>query len=489
MVLIKYDKVKVILTNSLYSILNQLDFYKKYNYLKNPFISKIFYAFQDKSSFYLVKKFYPGGDLRYHINRKYISESKSKFLIANIILGLEFLHSKGYIYRNLIPENLIFDKKGYLHLNDMTLLREISNINYLVTSGHPGYMAPEIILRQKHGTESDFFSLGVILYEIMFNKLPYKSKSKEEYLNDLVSSHNALIKEDELNIGWSRECADFINRCIQKRAELRIGFGGIEELKTHKWLKDFDWEKLKKKELSAPSIPRGTNNYTIRNNDEYNIEFIEENIYDFIEYYETMNYFNGYYYNYNLDINFNKEKDNINEEEDEIKNEINDENKNNELIENIEGIEEEENNKDVEQDENINNIENNADKIKIKKKKKKSLIEEEYENENDDNIEYNNNKKNKKNKKKNDEDDDDIEEINLKENKKRKKRKESIDSKFLEDESKGQLMNTNNKKGLFVNKTFNKRKSVRVGKLSKKNLPRESVESLNLNFKKKNKNN
>jgi serine/threonine protein kinase len=320
MVLIQYDKAKIILSNSLYSILNQLDFYKKYNYLKNPFISEIFYAFQDKSSFYLVKKFYPGGDLRYHINRKYISESKSKFLIANIILGLDFLHSKGYIYRNLIPENLILDKKGYLHLNDMTLIREISNINYLVTSGHPGYMAPEIILRQKHGIESDFYSLGVILYEIMFNKLPYKSKSKEEYLNDLVSSHNALIKEDELNFGWSRECADFINRCIQKRAELRIGFGGIEELKSHKWLKDFDWEKLRKKELTSPSIPRGINNYTLRNNKEEKIEFFEENIYNFIEYYETMNYFNGYYYNYNFDINFNKEKENINEEEEEINN-------------------------------------------------------------------------------------------------------------------------------------------------------------------------
>ena len=313
MVLIKYDKVKVIISNSLYSILNQLNFYKKYNYLKCPFISKIYYAFQDKSSFYLVKKFYAGGDLRYHINRRFISEEKSKFLIANIILGLEFIHSKGYVYRNLIPENLLLDKKGYLHLNDMTLIREINNINYLVTSGHPGYMAPEIICRQKHGTESDFFSLGAILYEIMFNKLPYKSKSREEYLNDLTSSHSALIKEDELNIGWSRECADFINRCIQKRAEYRIGFGGIDDLKTHIWIKDFNWEQLKKKELIAPFIPRGKNNYNIRNYKDNNFHFLEDYIYNFIEYYEAMNYFNGYIYNYNLDPNLNICKMKIND--------------------------------------------------------------------------------------------------------------------------------------------------------------------------------
>jgi serine/threonine protein kinase len=112
MVLVKYDKAKVILLNSLYSILNQLNFYKQYNYLKNPFIARIYYAFQDKSSFYLLKKYYPGGDLRYQINRKTLYEERTKFIIANIILGLEFLQSKGYLYRNLIPENIFFDKKG-----------------------------------------------------------------------------------------------------------------------------------------------------------------------------------------------------------------------------------------------------------------------------------------------------------------------------------------------------------------------------------------
>ena len=105
------------MSNSLYSILNQLNFYKKYNYLKNTFVSKLYYAFQDKFSFYLIKKFYPGGDLRYQMNKRVFSEEKSKFLIANIISGLEFLHSKGYIYRSLIPQNLVFNKKGYVYNN------------------------------------------------------------------------------------------------------------------------------------------------------------------------------------------------------------------------------------------------------------------------------------------------------------------------------------------------------------------------------------
>ena len=460
MVLIKYDKKKVILSNSLYSILNQLSFYKKYNYLNNPFISKIFYAFQDKSSFYIVKKYYSGGDLRYHMSRKIFSEQKAKFIVANIILGLEFLHSKGYIYRNLIPENLIFDKKGYLHINDMTLIREIPKINYLVTSGNPGYMAPEIIFRNKHGIESDFFSLGVILYEIMFNKLPYKANSREEYMNDLASTHNALIKEDELNIEWSRECADFINRCIQKKLELRIGFGDIEELKAHVWLKDFDWEKLMNKQLKAPFIPNGKNNYNVRYNEEEKIEYFEENVKNVIEYYEFMNYFNGYYYNYNLDEKFNK----YIYKDDEALNGKNNEKKelNEKLVE--DEIKEEEQEKSRYMDSNDFmkrfNFANNK-----KKNKNNNYDEENSYNENGNTL--NINKKNKKNKNKN-EDNDEFNNINYKENKNKKRKIESTDTNnFIEEESKGQLMNINNKKGLF-NKNGNRRKSLKNRNNSKK---------------------
>ena len=471
MVLIKYDKAKLILSNSLYSILNHLDFYKKYNYLNNPFISKLFYAFQDSNSFYLVKKFYPGGDLYYHINRKIFSEEKSKFVAANIILGLEFLHSKGYIYRDLIPQNLVFDKKGYLHINDMTLMREISDINYLVTSGHPGYIAPEIIFRQKYGIESDFFSLGVILYEIMFNRLPFNSKSKEEYINDLASSHNALIKEDELNIGWSRECADFINKCLQKKPELRIGFEGIEELKSHIWIRDFDWRQLRKKEYKAPFIPKGKNNYYIRKKEE-KIELFEEKFQNFIEYYETMNYFNGFYYNYYLDENFNKENK---EEEDEI---IEEE----EINENIDEDEEVDKEKELNECENIINTNNNEDDLDKKNKKKRKTINEEKEN-NDFKENKNKNKKNKRKRKQSDE--DELGEINIE---KRKNRTESNHIKnYYEEESKGQLMNLNNKKGL-LNKIGNKRKSVKNERKSKKMGTLDSKESLNFYYKKKNNN-
>jgi len=432
-----------------------------------------------------VKKYYPGGDLRYHLNRKIFSEQKAKFIIANIILGLEFIHSIGYIYRNLIPQNLVFDKKAYIHINDMTLIREISNINYLITSGHPGYMAPEIIFRNNYGIESDFYSLGVILYEIMFNRLPYKSNSREEYLNDLASNHNALIKEDELNVGWSRECADFINRCIQKRAELRIGYGGIEELKSHIWLKDFDWERLKKGELPAPFTISNKSHYSIRNNDKDKIIFMEENIKNFVEYYEVMNFFKGYYYNYNLDKNYKKEtikKKEINNEQTEDKKDGNDDNLGETSKEN-----EEEKDKD---DMHNNDLMHKFDYLKNTKKKKYNNIHEDNSDNGDDDddnqiqLNINKRKKNRKQKEEDDDEDedDDYDKKNYKNNRNQKRKKrETIDTKnFYEEESKGQLVNVKNKKGLF-NKNSNKRRSQN----SKNRKSNESRDVLNI-YKKKN---
>ena len=445
-------------------------------------------------------------------------------------------HSKGYLYRNLIPENLFFDKKGYLHISDMTLVREISNINFLETSGNPGYMAPEILFRQKHGIESDFFSLGIILYEIMFNKIPFKANSREEYLNDLLNNHNALIKEDDLNVGWSRECADFINKCIQKKPEIRIGYEGIEELKTHIWIKDFQWEKLKKKELIAPFIPHGSKNISVRKFEEVKID-VEENVRNFVEFFDNMNYFNGYFYNYKLDENFSKENKNNNEEdknkedknkedkkkedkkkeektkEDKKKEEKHKEDKDKKKEEKkIEKKVEKEKEKKVEKgkrelnqnleesdalegdkEDNSNYI-NNSDteneiNVSKNKKKKRRYIEEDNEEEDEENEENEyvvyKNKKNKKNKKKRSE--DNYNEISYKENKNKKKgnRKESNDSRnYYEEESKGHLMNANNKKGLF-NKGGNRKKSSKK-KITKKTEGRESKELLKL--KKRNNN-
>lgn len=233
------------------------------------------------------------------MNRRVITETKARFVIACLILGLEYIHKQGFVHRNLKPENLILDRRGFLKINDMKLLREAEKTNHFDTCGTPGYMAPEILFRQNHGCCSDIFSLGVITYEMMFNKLPFKSETRKEYTDSLTSDNEFLIKESDLPEGWSRDCADFINRCIQKRAIVRIGYNGIEELKEHRWFKEFKWEELEDMKSIPPFIPK-KNNHKLRLHKDYML--VNENLKQYIEYYEVTKKFDGYYYN-NKDAN------------------------------------------------------------------------------------------------------------------------------------------------------------------------------------------
>lgn len=85
----------------------------------------------------------PGGDLRYHIGRKRrFSEDQTKFFVACIFLGLEYLHNNNIIHRDIKPENLVLDEKGYVRITDLGIARYMKQDNSCDTSGTPGYMSP-----------------------------------------------------------------------------------------------------------------------------------------------------------------------------------------------------------------------------------------------------------------------------------------------------------------------------------------------------------
>lgn len=248
-----------------------------------------------------------------------LSENRVKFILACIIIGLDYLHNKGYAYRDLKPENILLTRLGYAKLSDFKLMRDISHVNFHDTSGTPGYMAPEIILNQNHGCASDLFSLGIIAYELMQNKLPYKCTSREEYKYSIVHEVN-LIKNSDLPEGWSQESADFINKCIKKRPMSRIGYNSIEEIKDHRWFINIDWLDLKKNIIDSPYIPNKGFNFKPRPKSVNYYEYLDnhhiKNIKSYIEDIEVQGYFEGYFYDNNYRRLYEKSKNlNIKEED------------------------------------------------------------------------------------------------------------------------------------------------------------------------------
>ena len=252
------SKVKIIDKKSERSIKYERELLSKLNH---PFIVNMYYAFQDYDNLYLVMDLLSGGDLRYHICRhRKFSEEQTRFFISNIILGLEYIHSKNIIHRDIKPENLVMDEKGYLRITDFGIAKIYNSKNSHETSGTPGYMSPEVMLSQNHTKAVDYFALGVIGYECMMGKRPYVGKSRKE-IKEQMMTFQAQIKKEDIPNGWSSDGVDFINKLLIRKPEKRLGFKSIEELKNSQWLKFYPWKELEEKNLASPFVPEKKENY------------------------------------------------------------------------------------------------------------------------------------------------------------------------------------------------------------------------------------
>ena len=253
------SKMKIIDKKSQKFINNELTILKK---LHNDFIVNMHYAFQDKDNLYLVIDFLSGGDLRYHVSRyRTFSEEQTRFFISCIILGLSHIHKNNIIHRDIKPENLVLDSRGYAKITDFGIAKENEKDNSKETSGTPGYMSPEVILKKNHTFSADFFALGVIGYEFMKGRRPFLGTRDEiklkmndrKYFEEKIKIKNGdkIFKK-----GCSDDCVDFINSLLDINANKRLGSNyGIKELKEHQWLKYYMWEEIENKKLEAPFIP------------------------------------------------------------------------------------------------------------------------------------------------------------------------------------------------------------------------------------------
>ena len=253
------SKVRIIDRRSEKSIKGERDFL---SILRHPFIVNMNCAFQDYENLYLVMDLLTGGDLRYHLCKiRRFSEEETKFFIACLLLGLEYIHKNNIIHRDIKPENLVSDDKGYIRITDFGVAKIRKEDNSSETSGTPGYMAPEVLMAQNHSFPVDFFAIGIMGYEFMMGQRPYIGKSRKE-IKHLVLQKQAKIEEDDIPDGWSDESVDFINKCLKRKESRRLGFkNGVRELKNHQWFQDFDWERLYNKSMLAPFVPKKAGNY------------------------------------------------------------------------------------------------------------------------------------------------------------------------------------------------------------------------------------
>ena len=222
--------------------------------IDNPFLLNIKFAFQDETKLYIVSNFMQGGDMFYHLHfESKFSEKKAKFYLIEIILGLEYLHKNNMIYRDLKPENILMDSKGHIKLSDFGLSKILSDNDEkaFTMCGTPQYLAPEIMKEEGYDKNVDWWSLGCFFYEMITGFLPFYIP--KDYLNEKVYEQKVIFPS-----GINPLAIKFIKELLVVDPNNRLGNGvnGVENIKSHEYFKDVDWNKYYNKEIEPPFIPK-----------------------------------------------------------------------------------------------------------------------------------------------------------------------------------------------------------------------------------------
>ncbi|EPZ33161.1 kinase-like protein [Rozella allomycis CSF55] len=225
--------------------------------LEHPFIVNMRYAFQDDENMFMVIDLMLGGDLRYHLDRQFnLPEKQVRFYAAEISEAIRYLHSNKVVHRDLKPDNLLLDENGHVHITDFNIAVYLPTDDKLLKSvaGTMAYMAPEILEKKGYLQTVDWWSLGVLLFECVFGKRPFRGKTNDALIQSICED-NPHFPEPTPDL--SGECIDFIKNLLIRNPVERLGCrgAGFEEIKAHPWFQDLDWDLLVKKELTAPFIP------------------------------------------------------------------------------------------------------------------------------------------------------------------------------------------------------------------------------------------
>ena len=276
----------------------------------NPWIVKLKYSFQDEYYLYLVMEFLPGGDLMNLLMKKEVlTEDEARFYTAEMILAVDSVHKLNCIHRDLKPDNILIDKNGHIQLSDFGLAkisdktffpitskdntgpqRIINNQSDSITSlntnysnnnnfnsmirnnnslrqrrnrlvaystvGTPDYIAPEVFSQNGYGEEADWWSIGVMFFEMVVGFPPFFSENPSDTCKKIVKWKEHFSIPPDANL--SPEAESFILRMVSQ-PESRLGVHGVEEIKKHPFFRGIDWNNIRN--MKAPFIPELKNDY------------------------------------------------------------------------------------------------------------------------------------------------------------------------------------------------------------------------------------
>lgn len=305
-------KADMIRKNAVESILAERDILIT---VRNPFVVRFFYSFTSRENLYLVMEYLNGGDL-YSLLRNLgcLDEDVARVYLAEVVLALEYLHSMQIVHRDLKPDNLLIAHDGHVKLTDFGLskvglinstddlsgpavsgaslygddepqMNELEEMDHRARRqkrsavGTPDYLAPEILLGTGHGTSADWWSVGVILFELLVGIPPFNAEHPQTIFDNIL---NRKIPWPHVPEEMSFEAKDLIDKFLTEDPHQRLGSDGASEVKQHPFFKDVSWDTIaRQKAAFVPSSDSAfdTSYFTSR----YSWNPSDENIYEAYE--------------------------------------------------------------------------------------------------------------------------------------------------------------------------------------------------------------
>ena len=260
------------------------------------FILSLSFFFQTKERIYFITPFIKGGDLYNKLKKdKFLTEDLVKFYSAQIAIALQYLHDLGIAYRDLKLENILLNDDGYIKLCDfgasVKLIGTEKDYNF---AGSPEYASPEMINHQGHTAMTDWWSFGILIYEMLYGFTPFFNLDKDR-MYDLIINGSISFPEyynnendEEKNVieyNVSEEAKSLLNKLLEKDPGKRLGREGIEEIKKEPFFYDIDFDDIYKKKNKALFIPDiNKNDLTSNFEEEYlNLDITESPVENWIK--------------------------------------------------------------------------------------------------------------------------------------------------------------------------------------------------------------
>ncbi|XP_055382007.1 cGMP-dependent protein kinase 1 [Condylostylus longicornis] len=226
----------------------------------SPFIIELYNTFRDTKYVYFLMEACLGGDVwTIMYQRKFFDEKTARFISGCVVEAFDFLHTRNIIYRDLKPENLMVTPDGYCKLVDFGFAKRLVTSSKTNTfAGTPEYVAPEIILDRGHDRAVDYWALGILIYELLAGRTPFRGTNQMKIYQQILTGIDAV----KMSAKITKHAQNLIKSLCKQTPAERLGYQrrGILDIKKHSWYDGFDWNKLRNRQMSSP-IKRPINSY------------------------------------------------------------------------------------------------------------------------------------------------------------------------------------------------------------------------------------